>query len=53
MDTLIEDALYAVKRADGWYLARWDGGAFNVESWEQSGDRWFPEWIEKSIHLPE
>jgi hypothetical protein len=42
---------YAVRRADGWHLSRWDGDAFVVTG-DQSGDRWLIEWVDLWVHLP-
>jgi len=42
---------YAVRKDFEWHIARWDGETFAVVSNWQSGDRWFPEWVEEYVLL--
>jgi hypothetical protein len=48
-DTYEVGSLYAVLHDYEWHLARWDGGAFDVVSTWQSGDRWKPEMVERVV----
>lgn len=52
-EALILGRHYAVLHAHEWHIARWDGEAFAVESLWQSGDRWFPEWVDAHVLLPD